>query len=118
LKPYIDDQWRDILAAQGFSPRTEDGAEVWRKPGFDALIEITHSDKGDPLWLFYINGTFVEKGNDSDRLLYLVEGVSAKDATVEHKKEPNVGDKEWLRSIGISVGEVTTAFHGGTEMLD
>jgi hypothetical protein len=50
------------------------------------------------------------------RLLYLVEGASAKDETVKHEKDPNVGDKEWLRSIGISVGEVTTAFHGGTEM--
>jgi hypothetical protein len=115
LKPYIDDQWRDILAGQGFSPRTEE-PEVWGSSGVDALIQIRYSDEGGPLWLFYINGTFVEKGNDSDRLLYLVEGASVKDETVEHAKEPNVGDKEWLRSIGISVGEVTAAFHGGTEM--
>jgi hypothetical protein len=117
LKPYIDDQWRDILAAQGFMPRTEE-PEVWGSPGVDALIEITYSRKGDPLWLFYINGTLVEKGKDSGRLLYLVEGTSAKDETVKHEKEPNADDNEWLRSIGISVGEVTTAFHGGTEMLD
>jgi hypothetical protein len=117
LKRYIDDQWRDILAAQGFSPRTEEGAEVWRRPGFDALIEITHSDKGDPLWLFYINGTVVELGDDTGRLVYLVEGASPEDESVEHEKEPNVGDNQWLRSIGISVGEVETAFHGGTEMF-
>jgi hypothetical protein len=73
LKRYIDDQWRDILAGQGFSPRTEEQAEVWRSPGVDALIQITHSDEGDPLWLFCVNRTLVEKGNDSDRLLYLVE---------------------------------------------
>jgi hypothetical protein len=118
LKPYIDDQWRDILAAQGFSPRTEDGAEVWRSPDFDALIEITHSDKGDPLWLFYVNRAFVEQGDKSDRLLYLVERRYPEAESVKHEKEPNVGDNQWLRSIGISVGEVMTAFHGGTEMLD
>jgi hypothetical protein len=118
LKRYIDDQWRDILAGQGFSPRTEEQAEVWRRSGVDALIEITHSDEGDPLWLFYINRTFVEKGDDSDRLLYLVEGVSAEDESVEHERVTNVGDDQWLRSIGISVGEVQTAFHGGTEMVD
>jgi hypothetical protein len=118
LKPYIDDQWRDILAGQGFSPRTEAQAEIWRSPGVDALIEITHSDKGDPLWLFYLNGTVVEQGNESDRLLCLVEGASPADESVKHDKEPSVEDSQWLRSIGISVGEVTTAFHGGgTEMV-
>jgi hypothetical protein len=118
LKPYIDDQWRDILAAQGFSPRTEEGAEVWRSPGVDALIEITHSDKGDPLWLFYVSRTLVEQGNDTGRLLYLIERVSPEAESVKHEKEPNVDDNQWLRSIGISVGKVTTAFHGGTEMFD
>ena len=118
MKRYIDDQWRDILAGQGFSPRTEEQAEVWRRPGVDALIQITHSDEGDPLWLFYINRTLVEKGNDSDRLLYLVEEAYSEDEFVKHEKEPNVADHQWLRSIGISAGEVHTAFHGGTEMLD
>jgi hypothetical protein len=118
LKPYIDDQWREILAAQRFSPRTEEGAEVWGSPGVDALIEITHSDKGDPLWLFYVNRRLVELGDDSGRLLYLVEGVSPEDESVKHEKEPNVEDNQWLRIIGISVGEVTTAFQGGgTEMF-
>jgi hypothetical protein len=117
LRRYIDDQWRDILAGQGFSPRTEEGAEVWRSPGVDALIEITHSDEGDPLWLFYVNGTVVEKGDDSERLLFLVEEASVADESVEHERRPNVGDEQWLRSIGISVGEVTTAFCGGTQML-
>jgi hypothetical protein len=118
LKRYIDDQWRDILAGQSFSPRTEEGAEVWRCPGVDALIEITHSDKRDPLWLFYINRTLVEKGDDSDRLLYLIEGASPEDESVEHEKEPNVDDKQWLTSISISIGEIRTAVHGGTAMLD
>jgi hypothetical protein len=117
LKRYIDDRWRDILAGQGFSPRTEEQAEVWGRPGVDALIEITHSDEGDPLWLFYIDRTLVEKGDDSDRLLFLVEGAYPEDEFVKHEKEPNVGDNQWLRSIGISVG-VETAFHGGTEMSD
>jgi hypothetical protein len=116
LRRYIDDQWRDILAGQGFSPRTEEQAEVWRSPGVDALIQITHSDEGDPVWLFYVNGTVVEKGDDSERLLFLVEGAALEEESVEHEKEPNVDDKQWLRSIGISVGEVTTAFCGGTEM--
>jgi hypothetical protein len=117
VKPYIDDQWRDILAAQGFSPRTEEGAEVWRRPGFNALIEITHSDKGDPLWLFYVNGTVIELGDHTGRLLYLVEGASPEAGSVQHEKQPNDDDNQWLRSIGISVGEVTTAFHDGTEMF-
>ena len=118
MKRYIDDQWRDILAAQGYSPRTEEGAEVWRRSGFDALIEITHSDKGDPLWLFYINRRLVELGDDTGRLLYLVEGASPEAESVKHEKEPNVDDNQWLRSIGISVGEITTAFHGGIATLD
>jgi hypothetical protein len=113
LKPYIDDQWRDILAAHGLSPRTEEGAEVWGSPRVDALIEITHSDKGDPLWLFYVNRALVETGDESDRLLYLVERLYAEDEAVEHEKESNADDNQWLRSIGISVGEVETAFHGG-----
>ena len=118
MKPYIDDQWRDILAAQGFSPRTEEGAEVWRRPDSDALIEITHSDKGDPLWLFYINRRLVELGDDTGRLLYLVEGASPADEPVKHDKEPNVDDNQWLRSIGIGIGEIrTAAIHGGTEMV-
>ena len=118
MRRYIDDQWRDILAGQGFSPRTEEQAEVWRSPSVDALIRITHSDEGDPLWLFYINGTVVEKGDDSERLLFLIEEASVEDESVEHEKTPNVGDNQWLTSIGISVGEVTTAFHSGTEMFD
>jgi len=118
LKRYIDDQWRDILAAQGFSPRTEEGAEVWRRPGFDALIEITHSDKGDPLRLFYINGIVVELGDDTGRLLYLVEGAAPETESVQHEKEPNVDDNQWLRSIGISIGEIRTPVDGGTAMLD
>jgi hypothetical protein len=118
LNRFIDDQWRDILAGQGFSPRTEQEAEVWRSPGLDALIQITHSEEGDPLWLFYINGTVFEKGDDSERLLYLVEGASAEAESVEHEERPNVGDEQWLRSIGISFGEVKTAFHGEAEMLD
>jgi hypothetical protein len=36
---------RDILAGQGFSPRTEELAEVWRSPWHE----------GDPVWLYYIN---------------------------------------------------------------
>ena len=118
MKHYIDDQWRDILAGQGFSPRTEEQAEVWRRPGVDALIQITHSDEGDPLWLFYIKGTLAEKGNDSDRLLYLVEEAYSEDDFVKHEKEPNVADNQWLRSIGIRAGEVNPAIHGGTEMSD
>jgi outer membrane protein assembly factor BamB len=118
LKPYIDDRWRDILAGQGFSPRTEDGTEVWRRPDSDALIEITHSDKGDPLWLFYANRALVETGDESDRLLYLVERLYAEDEAVEHEKESNADDNQWLRSIGISVGEVETAFQDGRGMLD
>jgi hypothetical protein len=118
LKRYIDDQWRDILAGHGFSPRTEEQAEVWRSPGVDALIQITYSDDGDPLWLFYVNRTLVEKGDDSDRLLSLLEGAHPEDEFVKHEKEPNADDHQWLRSIGISAWEVSTASHGRTEMLD
>jgi hypothetical protein len=116
LKRYIDDQWRDILAGQGFSPRTEEQAEVWGRPGVDVLIEITHSDEGDPLWLFYLNQTLVEKGDDSDRLLFLVEGPYPEDEQVKHEKEPNVDDCQWLRSIGISIGEVGTSYPPDTEV--
>ncbi|HEV2730503.1 MAG TPA: hypothetical protein VGV15_10780, partial [Terriglobales bacterium] len=117
MRRYIDDQWRDILAAHGFSPRTEEETELWGSPGVDALIQITHSDEGNPVWFFYGNRTLAEVGDESERLLHLLE-LAPEDEYVEHEKELNVDDNQWLTNIGISLREVTTAFHGGTSSLD
>jgi hypothetical protein len=84
--PYIDDQWRDILSGQGFQSRSEtlqvsvfgeegeeSETEVWRSTNTDAMIQITTDEEGDPVWRCFINGRFVAEGDDSDKLLSLLE---------------------------------------------
>jgi hypothetical protein len=112
--PFIDDQWRDILAGEGFNPRTEtlrvslfgeEGeraeAETWRNPNLKGtVIQITHSETGDPLWRCYVDGHFVEEGDDSNQLIALVERISQPEA-VTHEKEPNENDRDWLKEMHV-----------------
>jgi hypothetical protein len=87
-KEYIDDHWRDILAGQGFTPRSgmmqinDDEAEeteIWRSGKSDALVQITFNAQGDPIWRCFIDNAptnaFVDQGDDSAILLSLLETV-------------------------------------------
>jgi hypothetical protein len=106
LERFIDDQWRDILAGQGFSPRMEEDGEVWRSCRSDARVVIDHQDD-DPHWNYYVNHMLIENGDDPSKLLFLLENHDEK--CVEYGKEPNEDDKQWLKSIGINVVEVKKA---------
>jgi hypothetical protein len=122
--PYIDDQWRDILSGRGFSPRSETlrvslfgeegegvDAEVWRSKQTDAMIQITHDEEGDPVWRCYINGRFVEEGDDSGDLLSLLETSEPVEAVKEMPPAKDLGDtvpefsdedKASMRGLGIT----------------
>jgi len=102
--PFIDDQWRDVLAGQSFSPENM-RVELWRSAYSHTEIQITHDEEGDPIWRCYINGTFVEEGNESGHLLSLLE-TSEPEKPVVHGREPNDEDKKWMKSIGIEIGGV------------
>jgi hypothetical protein len=128
--PFSDDQWRDILAAQGFTPRTEtmkgvsgdDGddekdAEIWHSKQREAMIQITIDGEGDPMWRCYINGRFVEEGDNSNALLSLLKESQLKEPVV-HEREPNDEDKKWMKGIGIEIREVKSPSSNKTEKLD
>jgi hypothetical protein len=77
---YVDDQWRDILNKERFSPVTKDNAgvslgdnEVWR--GTAALSDwffwFTVDEAGDPIWVYYIGEEPESYGHDSVKLLSL-----------------------------------------------
>jgi hypothetical protein len=57
---------------------------------------------------------FKTEGNDSGKLLFLIENRED-DEPVVHGKEPDDDDKKWMKSIGIEVGEPKRPFSGGTE---
>lgn len=110
-------KWRDILAEQGFRRHSEEGEEVWRSCNTNAQVVIDDPGNCDPFWRYYTNYDFVAEGNDSGKLLFVIENRED-DELVVHGKEPDDDDKKWMKSIGIEVGEVKSPFGGGREKSD
>lgn len=111
--PFIDHQWRDILAGKSFSAENI-RVELWRSAYSHTVIQITRNEEGAPIWRCYINGTFVEEGNDSGDLLSLLE-TSEPEEPVVHDREPNDEDKKWMKSIGIDIRNVKSPSSNKTE---
>ena len=109
--------WRNILAEQGFRLRSEEGEEVWRSPNTDAQVVIDDPGNCDPFWRYYINYEFVAEGNDSSKLLFVIENRED-DEPVVHGKEPDDDDKKWMKSIGIESEEAKSPFGGATGKSD
>jgi hypothetical protein len=59
----------------------------------------------------------VAEGNDSSRLLFVIENRED-DEPVVHGKEPDDDDKKWMKSIGIETGDVKSPFGGDTKKSD
>jgi hypothetical protein len=109
-------KWRDILAEEGFRRRGEDGEEVWRSCNTNAQVVIDDPGNCDPFWRYYTNYDFVAEGNDSSKLLFVIENREDEEPVV-HGKEPDDEDKKWMKSIGIAVGEMKEPSSDETEKL-
>jgi hypothetical protein len=96
--------WRNILAEQGFRLRSGEGEEVWRSCNTNAQVVIDDPGDCDPFWRYYTNYDFVAEGNDSSKLLFVIEN-GKDDEPVVHGKEPDNDYKRWMKSIGIEVRE-------------
>jgi hypothetical protein len=116
---FIDDEWREILEANGYRPRTEPdpegrgsgyAEEIWRNPHTDLQVQIGHTDDGgDPFWATISSDGMDVEGTDTEDLLEIIgEELAGKEPPVKHEKELNPEDKEMLKSMGI-IGRIRNA---------
>jgi hypothetical protein len=109
---FIDDEWRELLSAQGWEVRTNDEEEMWGHPDTDTEVIIGVNESHEPEWSFWVNDVFVEEGQDTTALLGLITGDSIEVEPKQQKPEPEnfaegevpeyeLADKRQLKSWGV-----------------
>ena len=117
---YIDDEWREILQANGYHPRAERDPkgrgsgydqEIWRNPYSDLQIAIGHMDVGgDPFWATMSSDGMDVEGTNTDDLLEII-GEALADTSKEPPRDleqEKKDDTAMLKSMGIIGRQRTT----------
>jgi hypothetical protein len=94
MSRFPDDDWRQILEANGFHPS---GAreEVWRNPYSDLKVQIdVDRETEEPYYqIIAEDGTRGEQQNDSEALKKIVEP--------KEPEPPYISDEEFMQQVGI-----------------
>src|SRR5271157_2815461 len=113
MAKFPDDDWREILHANGFHPSgaTE---EVWRNPYSDIKVKIdVNRETEEPYYqVITEDGTPAEQGTDSEALKHIVAPKESEPPQLS-PEEAKMQDEKFLRDVGIKAGSVRTEKRAG-----
>lgn len=112
---YMDDEWREILEANGYHPSTESSGEVWRNPDTDIHVIIGVNEDSEPYFQIITPDHPITTGYDSDVLKDMIQNEDepgfadkgGEQLDVDYNEKITPEDKDFLRQMKI-VGKQKT----------
>lgn len=111
---YMDDEWREILEANGYHPSTENNpgspnGEVWRNPDTDIHVIIGVNEDREPYFQIITPDHPITTGYDSDVLKDMIQNEDepgfadkgGEQLDVDYNEKITPEDKDFLRQMKI-----------------